>query len=89
VLQFHPEIVKQKQADEKRRLAEAARDPNDVVDDWMTGLMIIQFLEKNKISRTQMRNILHQRWLQHKTPFESMQKLQEAVELANQRLEQK
>lgn len=89
VLQHHPDIVKQKEADELRRKVEAARDPNEVVDDWMKGLMIVQFLRNNKVSRTHMRNILHQRWLEQKTPFESMDRLQEAVEAANRKLEEK
>lgn len=89
VVEHHPDIVKKTQADEVRRKEEAARDPNEVVDDWMKGIMIAQFLEKNKVSRTQMRNILHQRWMQQRTPFENMGQLHDAVEIANQKLDDK
>lgn len=89
VQQFHPESIRQKEQQAEWMRKESARNPNDVIDDWMTGLMVIRFLEQNPISRTIVRNALHQRWLQSKTPFESMERLQDAVDAANNRLNKK
>lgn len=86
VLQFHPEAIRQKEQAAEWLRKESARNANDVVDDWMTGLMVVRFLEKNRVSRTLVRNALHRRWLQTKMPFESVHHLQEAVDTEHFRI---
>lgn len=86
VTAYHPDVVRQRELEEKRRQEEAARDPNEVVDDWMKGLMVQECLKDKLISRTQMRNILHQRWLQERAPFTRIEELQEAIRTVAQRL---
>lgn len=86
VCNYHPDVIQQKEEADEWLRKESARNPNDVVDDWMTGLMVVWFLENKRVSRNVVRNALHRRWFHAKMPFESLAHLQEAVDTENFRI---
>lgn len=65
----------------ERMKVEMNRDANDVINEWIDGILVTQFANKVQLSRNLIRNVLYNRWLNEKLPFRSIEDLAEASEL--------
>jgi len=81
VLEFHPRFKKAREFQEQEMAELSTRNPDDIISDWMEGLMVqLFFKDYPRMGVEIMRKVLYNQWMEFKRPFESYQKLKEAVE---------
>lgn len=55
------------------------KNTQEIAEEWLTSTLVKEFLKRNKCSKNVVRNILSQRWLKCKRPFETIEELEEAI----------
>jgi len=65
-------------------VAEENNDINAVIEEWLNSDIVTRIKEEKQFSMTVIRNVLHQRYLTVRKPFESFDNLLAAVETASE-----